>query len=161
MFGNKPRHYASPLESGDHPEIDTSKERSTSDINKHQSLIGQLQWGVSLGRFDINTTIMKMLSLQTSRKQGHLKRLQRMYEYLSKFSEYAMKIRTEEPDYSGISIKQYEWEKSIYGNVKELIRKEVPQLLGKTCDINQVHRRKSISRYDHRPFCYRNPSSDK
>ena len=54
IFGVKPKIvYTSPLESGDHPELDTSKELNSADTQNYQSLIGSLQWVISLGRMDI------------------------------------------------------------------------------------------------------------
>ena len=48
----------SPLEKGDHPELDTSEELDMENIKLYQSLIGMLQWLVSLGRLDIVTAVM-------------------------------------------------------------------------------------------------------
>ena len=53
MFGCKPREYWSPLDKGDHPEVDLSEELDQEGIMRYQSMIGCLQWAVSLGRFDI------------------------------------------------------------------------------------------------------------
>jgi hypothetical protein len=52
MFGCKPREYTSPLEKGDHPEVDFSDELDYKGIKRYQTMIGCLQWDVSLGRFD-------------------------------------------------------------------------------------------------------------
>ena len=76
MFGHKPKHYSSPLESKDHPEFDTSEELEAPDIIRYQSMIGSLQWAVSLGRFDINTAVMTLSSFRVSPRKGHLKRAQ-------------------------------------------------------------------------------------
>ena len=49
MFGSKPKQiYMSPLEKGDHPELDISKYLDQDGIQKHQSLVGAIQWAVSL-----------------------------------------------------------------------------------------------------------------
>ena len=49
MFGAKPKaKFSSPLEPGDHPELDTSPELDANRIKQYQSLIGILQWLVSL-----------------------------------------------------------------------------------------------------------------
>ena len=37
---------------------------------------------------------------------------------------------TEEPDYSEIPVNEYDWSHSVYGDVKELTPKDVPELLG-------------------------------
>ena len=62
MFSHKPKQYTSPLESGDHRELDTSQELEGNDIVKYQSMIGSLQWAISLGRFDISTAVMSLSS---------------------------------------------------------------------------------------------------
>jgi hypothetical protein len=62
MFGSKPKtaKIASPLVEGDHPEIDDSEFLEEEGIQHFQSLTGQLQWAMSLGRFDIAVAIMTM-----------------------------------------------------------------------------------------------------
>jgi hypothetical protein len=61
MFGCKPKEYTSPLEKGDHPEIDDDTyELEIEGIKRYQTMIGCLQWAVSLRRFDIQTATMTM-----------------------------------------------------------------------------------------------------
>ena len=62
MFGYKPKtsKITSPLVKGDHPEIDDSPFLGDKEIQQYQSLIGQFQWAISLGRFDIAVAIMTM-----------------------------------------------------------------------------------------------------
>ena len=58
MFGEKvknSRRIHAPLEPGDHPELDTS-----TFLDIYQSLIGAMQWAISIGRWDINTAVMTM-----------------------------------------------------------------------------------------------------
>ena len=52
LFGVKPRHYASPLEENDHPELDESDFLDEDETRMYQSLIGCTQWLIQLGRFD-------------------------------------------------------------------------------------------------------------
>jgi hypothetical protein len=40
------------LESNDHPEIDSSEFLGEDDIQKYQSLIGAMQWAISIGCLD-------------------------------------------------------------------------------------------------------------
>jgi hypothetical protein len=47
MYGYKPKEYTSPLEKGDHPEVDTSEELDEKGIKQYQMMIGCLQWAVS------------------------------------------------------------------------------------------------------------------
>jgi hypothetical protein len=52
LFGMKPNtNVTSPLEKGDHPELDRSELCTTDQIAQYQSKIGALQWIVTIGRF--------------------------------------------------------------------------------------------------------------
>ncbi len=73
MFGSKPKqNVTSPLEKGDHPELDMSDELDADGIKNYQSLIGALQWAVSLGRIDITTAVMTMSGFRVAPRKGHL-----------------------------------------------------------------------------------------
>jgi hypothetical protein len=54
------------LESNDHPEINSSKFLGEDDIQKYQSLIGAMQWAISIGHFDIAVHVMTMYSFRAS-----------------------------------------------------------------------------------------------
>jgi hypothetical protein len=60
VFSIKPKEYASPLEKGDHPELDTSELCTIEQVAQYQSMTGSLQWIVTIGRFDIHTAVMTM-----------------------------------------------------------------------------------------------------
>jgi len=63
MFGHPPKQVVtSPIEKNDHPELDTSDLLDDEDIIKYQSLIGALQWVVSIGWFDVMTAVMTLSS---------------------------------------------------------------------------------------------------
>ena len=53
LFREEPKKAMSPLPSGDHPELDMSEPCGPDDTAKFQSLIGAMQWTISLCRFDI------------------------------------------------------------------------------------------------------------
>ena len=73
MFGTTPKgNVSSPLEKGDHPELDDSHLLDEDGIEKYQSLIGSLQWAISLGRFDVQTAVMSMSSFRSAPRIGHL-----------------------------------------------------------------------------------------
>jgi hypothetical protein len=101
LFGESPKQVVtSPLEKGDHPEVDTSELLDAKGIQLYQSMIGALQWVVSIGRFDVITAVMTMSGFRVAPRKGHLDRLKRIYGYLSKMRHASIRIRTEEPDYS-------------------------------------------------------------
>jgi hypothetical protein len=62
----------SPLDSNDHPEVNTSKFLDEDGIQQYQSLIGSMQWAISIGHFDIAVHVMSMSSFRTLPWRGHL-----------------------------------------------------------------------------------------
>ncbi len=63
MFGEKPKQIVtSPLGSADHPELDLTELLDEEGIKHYQSLIGSIQWAMSLGRLDVNTAVMTLSS---------------------------------------------------------------------------------------------------
>jgi hypothetical protein len=83
MFGSKPKEYSTPLAEKYHMELDNSELLDDRGNKQYQSLIGALQWFVTLGRFDIHLGIATMSSFRVAPCQGHLECLKRMYGYLS------------------------------------------------------------------------------
>ena len=130
-FGVLPKEEQSPLSKGDHPELDASDLLDEEGTRMYQSLIGAMQWAVTLGRIDITTAVMTMSSFRQAPRVGHLERCKRIYGYLSKFRNAVIRIRTEEPDYSDIDVPEYDWTKTIYGDVRELLPEDAPPPKGK------------------------------
>ena len=104
-------------------------------------MIGQLQWLVTLGRFDIHAQVTTMSRFRSAPRKGHLERLQRIYGYVLKTKHYS----TKEPDYSYLPNMKYDWSYTVYGNVQEIIPNNCPKPLGKsvttttTLDANLLH----------------------
>ena len=132
LFGQAPsQRVQSPLEKNDHPELDDSELLDEENIAKYQSLIGVLQWTISLGRFDIATAVMTMSSFRAMPRVGHLERVKRICGYLAKFKEACIRVRTGVPDYSDLPKKEYDWAKTTYGKVRESIPADAPPPKGK------------------------------
>ena len=62
---------------------------------------------------------MTMSSFRVAPRDGHLERVKRICGYLSKFRHACIRVRTEEPDYSDLPKKEYDWARTAYGNVRE------------------------------------------
>ncbi len=60
------------------PEMDTTKLLDKENTVIYQSLIGALQWALSLARFDIAAAVMTLSSFRAAPQQGHLDRLKRL-----------------------------------------------------------------------------------
>ena len=127
IFGTHPKQYQSPLNKNDHPELDTSPIlEDIDDIKIYQSLIGALQWTIQIGRLDITTAVMTLSRFRAAPRQGHLDRVKRIIGYLSKMRHGAIRIRTEEPDYSDIPDHHYDWNDSYYPDASEEIPDDIP-----------------------------------
>jgi hypothetical protein len=127
MFGEKPKEASSPVTDKDHPELDLTEELDSAGIKQYQSLIGTLQWLVTLGRFDIHVGVATMGSFRASPRQGHLTRLKRIYGYIKKFPDGAIRFRTGIPDHESYNnLPNHDWMQTIYGKGSEELPTDMP-----------------------------------
>jgi hypothetical protein len=54
-----------------------------------------------------------------------------MVGYLSNFRFAELRVLTDKPDFSDIEVAEYDWSKSVYGNMSEAVPKDAPEPLGK------------------------------
>ncbi|KAG7358361.1 hypothetical protein IV203_014949 [Nitzschia inconspicua] len=132
MFGSKPNvRVYSPLEKGDHPELDTTPLLDPEGVQQYQSLVGSMQWAISLGRLDICTAITTLSSFNAVPRVGHLERAKRVVGYLNRFKDAAIRFRTGLPDMTDLPSHASDWTYSVYGNVPEIIPQDIPPPLDK------------------------------
>ena len=67
---------------------------------KYLTMVGQLQWLVTLGRFDLHAHVATMSRFRASPKQGHMDRLKMICAYAVRTKDYTVRFRTDQPDYS-------------------------------------------------------------
>ena len=133
LFGTKPStKFTSPLEKNDHPELDATELLDEDGIAQYQSLIGVLQWTITLGRFDIATAVMTMSGFRVAPRLGHMKRVRRICGYLLRFRAACIRIRMDKPDYSGLPETNHTWLRSVYGDVHEAVPRGIPKPKGKS-----------------------------
>ena len=126
------KRYRQPLETNDHPELDVTAFCNEDEIEIYQSLIGSMQWAVSIGRMDVQTAVMSMSSFREQPRVGHLKRLKRMVGFLASFRDYKIRFRTDEPDFSDVPpIADHDWKYTPYGNPTEDLPIDAPSPRGK------------------------------
>ena len=87
LFGEKPMGYSSPREKGDHLELDMSPELNEEGRAIYMSLVGQSQWLISLGWFDIACAIMTMSRFRAAPREGHMERMKRIYGYVKQYQK--------------------------------------------------------------------------
>ena len=61
-----------------------------------------------------------------------MNRLKRIYTYAIRTKDYAIRFRTDQPDYSFLPDQDFDWIYSVYGDVHEILRDDVSGPLGKT-----------------------------
>ena len=76
-----PKGYNTTVDKNDHPELDTSEILEGDTAAKYLTMVGQLQWLVTLGRFDIHPQVATMSRFRAAPRQGHMDRLKRFYSY--------------------------------------------------------------------------------
>ena len=130
MFKEKPRKSRPPLEGGDHPELDTPELCDEHQTNQFQTLIGQLQWLISPGHFDIAVHVMSLSRFRAQPRKGHLDRAKRIVGYLLFLPDGAIRFRTGEPDFSALKDQEYDWTRSVYSGACEQIPHDIPKPLG-------------------------------
>ena len=114
-FGELPVKRSSPMEPKDSPEIDVSAELDEEGVTLYQSLIGGLQWAVTLGRFDIMVAVMAMSRFRINPRTGHLERLKRVYGYLRKCPDAKIRFRTGIPaNEKFFTVPNHDWMHSVY-----------------------------------------------
>ena len=131
MFKEKPRKSRPPLEGGDHPELDTSELCDEHQTKQFQTLIGQLQWLISLGCFDIAVHVMSLSRFRAQPRKGHLDRAKKNVGYLLFLPDGAIRFRTGEPDFSSLKDQEYDWTRSVYSGACEQIPHDITKPLGK------------------------------
>ena len=97
---------------------------------KNLTIVGQLQWRVTLGRFDIHAEVATMSRFRAAPRQGHMDRLKRIYFYAITTKDNAIRFRTDQPDYSFLPDQDFDWTYSVYGNVQEILPDYMPDPLG-------------------------------
>ena len=61
LFNTEPsKGLKTPLEKNDHLELDTSDILQGQQVNHYLTMVGQLQWLITLGRFDIQAQVISM-----------------------------------------------------------------------------------------------------
>ena len=107
------------------------------DIQSVASILDQRE-------YDILAHVMSMSHFRLAPKVGHIERMKRIYGYLSRTMHYALRFRTDEPNYMHLPDLEYDWTR-IYGSVLEEIPKDAPEPLGKSVttttflDANLLH----------------------
>ena len=94
-------------------------------------MVGQLQWLVTLGRFDLYSQVATISRFRTTPRQGHMDRLKRIYAYAFRTKFDVVRFRTDQPGKSFLPEQNFDWTYSVYGDVYEILPDDMPEPLDK------------------------------
>ena len=94
---------------------------------KEKGLLNEPGWR----RFKSITKCESHLLCMTNQAKLRSFRRSPFYAYLSKMRHSAIRVLTDEPDFSALPDITYDWSQSVYGNVKEVIPEDCLKPLGK------------------------------
>jgi hypothetical protein len=72
-------------------------------------LVGSAQWAVTLGRFDIQYATNTLARYNTKPREGHLKRMLRIFGYLKTHNRYRIRLDPSDPCYDDFEFVQNDW----------------------------------------------------
>ena len=98
---------------------------------KYLTMVGQLQWLVTLGSFYLHAKVATMSRLRAAPRPGHMDRLNRIYSYSIWTKDYAIRFITDQPDYSFLQDQDFDWTYTLYGDIHKLLRDDMPEPCGK------------------------------
>jgi hypothetical protein len=133
-YGEEPMKKKAPLPEGDHPELDDTEELDDAGRTQYQSMIGCLQWCVTLGRYDIAYAVMTMSRFRVAPRVGHLERLKQVYGYLRETKDGGLRYDVRKFDWrpDDDAWVFHDWMHSVYGpDLHEQVPYDVPQAKGK------------------------------
>ena len=133
LLGLKPpKRVSQPMDPKYYPELDTTDFLDEQGRQIYWSLIGMLQWAVTIGRIDIHHAVMCLSRFCAQPRKGHLQAVTKLFGYLNNYKSASIKFRTDIPDYSVIEQEQqseFDWS-YIYGKVKEMVPNGMPKPKG-------------------------------
>jgi hypothetical protein len=133
----KLREEKTPIKTNDHPEEDDSPVLDNNMHREYQSIMGMLQWVVSLCRIDICFAVSSLSRFCACPRQGHMARALRVWGYLKKYPCRSLNIdprkftvQGEEVDHNLIDfVEQYQY-------AREEIDPRFPKSIGKELDVS-------------------------
>ena len=87
-----------------------------------------------------------MTRFRAAPRQGHMDRLNRIYSYAIRTKDYAIRFRTDQPDYSFLPDQDYDWTYTVYGNVQEVLPDDMQEPLGKPVTTDTIYIKTQVFR---------------
>jgi len=127
-----------------HPEIDDTAFCDSDNASKYRSMIGSLNWIITLGRFDVNFATSSLSRFSMQPREGHFKAAIRVLAYLNTWKKGKIIFDTAYPSHAKYEVKQQDWG-TLYEDVEEELPPDMPKPRGKKVrmtvyvDANHAH----------------------
>ncbi len=109
-----------PMEAKYHPEVDDSPLLDADMSSKYRSVIGSLNWIITLGRFDVQYATNSLSRFSMAPRVGHLDAILRVMVYLKCFPHGCILIDTSVPPLRHDPCKEVNWQEQYPDAEEEL-----------------------------------------
>ena len=134
MGDNNPKYqfsqYKTPMDKDYYPELDDSPLLNAEMHTRYQSMVGSLNWAVTIGRFDIQYSVTTMARYSHAPREGHLKAVVRIFGYLKKFRKAQLMIDPTLPDHSQFPYDDLSTWRDLYPDAEVETPKDAPKPKG-------------------------------
>jgi len=127
----KLKNYGSPMEVGDHPELDESDLLYGRDISLYQMLLGCAQWAIRLGRFDIQYATNTLARYGAMPRHGHYQRMLRVFGYLKHNARAKITFDPNPLYLEKLEFIREDWV-DLYPDAQESMPHDLPKAMNKT-----------------------------
>ena len=101
--------FKTPMSTEYHPEVDETPFLSDEDASKFRSVIGSLNWLITLGRFDVHCATNALSRFSMAPREGHLKAALMTLSHVRSFSKGRMLFDTSYPVLKEIEDNDFNW----------------------------------------------------
>ena len=131
LFGHEFKKEKTPMIENFHPEIDDSPLCSPDDAARFRSVIGSLNWIITLGRYDVQYATCALSRFNMAPREGHLVAAKRILGYLKVYTKGRIIYDTSYPDHSSFPTEDHPNWGEFYPGASEEIPDNLPEAKGK------------------------------
>ena len=125
LYNQELKRYKTPMSEEYHPETDETPELNPDEASKYRSVIGSLNWIITLGRFDVHYATSVLSRFGMNPREGHRKAALRVLSYLKTFPNGKIVFDTHIPIPEPTSDDEYNWDE-FYPDAREELPHDMP-----------------------------------